>query len=139
MTSHDKSIKELVRAAEFNRFFVDLLSMYKKCYDRDNTIMLAFQWESFEEFYEEYKVYFILKFNKFEDFFNAILKIYFKGQLACLLNEHTIKEIFDDFIEQAVLENSEKMIATVKKFHLKTYEDIERSHNNRAILYKPFL
>lgn len=124
-------IEDIIKSDAFIRFYETLLEMRVRSSDRDNTILLALKYDNFEDFYDNYKDWFIVSFKDEVNLFSAVLRVFISAQLSCISPDDRdieARERFHNFIYEAVNQNIDGMISKIKQHHPKVYEEIKEKN-----------
>ena len=119
--------KQTLALEKIHEVILVSLNLTKRGSDRDNTILLNFVYDNFEEYYEEEKEWHIVAFSTLKRKFGAVLKNYMNKQLV------NFRKRFDwddhqlnDWLYQTIQLNIDTYMQIVKKKYPKLYDDIEK-------------
>jgi hypothetical protein len=119
--------KQTLALEKIHEFILVSLNLTKRGSDRDNTILLNFVYDNFEEYYEEEKEWHIVAFSTLKRKFGSVLKNYMNKQLVNFRtrfdwDEHQL----NDWLYQTIQMNIDTYMQIVKKKYPKLYDDIEK-------------
>lgn len=116
----------------FEIFADTVIRMDRRMSDRDNTVMLSLRYDSFTEYFDEQKKWFIFGFSTIDKFFVAMFKNYCIAQISCFGNDVDRDrefELMDIFLE-ICMDNVQKFKDIIKLKYPSTYKEIEQTYSS---------
>lgn len=116
----------------YESFIKTLLTMEKRCADRDNTIMLSMRYENFGEFHERIEPYmFMIRFSCVKKFYAGLVRNYTLSQMHILDGVRSDDEGYQrvyKVIDEAIQDNIDDIIKSFAKHHPTIFKKIEAEY-----------
>lgn len=112
----------------YNVLIKGLFLMKCKYSDRDNTILTVFPYENFEEYFEDNKSWFVVKFSESKFLFAAIFRNFINSQLTCITKKsdnEEMKWVIEDLVRNEIDKNIVELMEIVKNKTPFLYSKIE--------------
>ncbi len=102
--------------------------------DRDQALGKALAFDSFQEFYDDFKKWPLARFSHVDKLFASLIKIYFFQQLTPLAtNQKWNEEIWRQVVEEAMKAKEEEFVQILKSKYPHTCAEIETRRNASPI------
>lgn len=98
--------------------------------DRDQALGRALAFDSFQEFYDDFKKWPLARFSHVDKLFASLIKIYFFQQLTPLATDQKWnEEIWRQVVEEAMKAKEEEFVQILKGKYPHICEEIEKKRN----------